>query len=325
MRICEKCKNKFKPSKGFINFCSTQCKHSNIASKESYQRGIETRMRNSFGQKKEFKVHCEICPKIFKVIEREKRHPERKKYFCSRSCANTRKYSQETKEKISKTFKKKTKKKQFCFSCSIEVQKGKYCIKCKKFSHYKIFFKKLNIQDANLLVANKKALKILKKEYFKNKSSSFDIFKKYKISNIFYFFKLNGISLRNNSEATKNAISTGRLDPTNFRYVRKNKNYKTGYHITWDNQKVFLRSSYEFRYAKELDFKKIKYEVEKFKIKYFDTQKNKYRYALPDFFIVSENKIVEIKSDWTLDKQNIKDKEKAYRKQGYNFELKILD
>lgn len=31
--------------------------------------------------------------------------------------------------------------------------------------------------------------------------------------------------------------------------------------------------------------------------------------------------IIEIKSSWTLDKQNMKDKMKAYKELGYNFKL----
>jgi hypothetical protein len=42
-----------------------------------------------FGEKKTFEVICESCDKPFNVIEREKLHPSREKYFCSRVCANS--------------------------------------------------------------------------------------------------------------------------------------------------------------------------------------------------------------------------------------------
>ena len=45
------------------------------------------------------------------------------------------------------------------------------------------------------------------------------------------------------------------------------------------------------------------------------------RRAIPDFYIPSKNLIVEIKSSFTLDKQNMIDKKKAYIEQGYNFKL----
>lgn len=53
--------------------------------------------------KKEFKVKCKNCGKIFTVIEEETKFPIKgDKYFCCRSCANTRHHSEETKQKISK-------------------------------------------------------------------------------------------------------------------------------------------------------------------------------------------------------------------------------
>ena len=98
-------------------------------------------------------------------------------------------------------------------------------------------------------------------------------------------------------------------------------NYKCGWHTTWNNKEVFLRSSFELDYAKELDEQKIDYEVEYFHIKYFDTKIQEYRCAIPDFYLPNTNTIVEIKSTWTLDKQNMIDKVKAYKDLGYNFKL----
>ena len=65
-------------------------------------------------------------------------------------------------------------------------------------------------------------------------------------------------------------------------------------------------------YAIELDNKQIDYEMEFLHIKYYDTQLNEYRCAIPDFYIPSRNEIVEIKSVYTLDIQNMKDKFKSY-------------
>ena len=58
--------------------------------------------------------------------------------------------------------------------------------------------------------------------------------------------------------------------------------------------------------------------METLRIKYFDTQQNEYRCAIPDFYIPSKNEIVEIKSSYTLDIQNMKDKFKSYKELGYN-------
>lgn len=110
----------------------------------------------------------------------------------------------------------------------------------------------------------------------------------------------------------------------NFLENRKQLNfegYRQQWHITWNNKEVFLRSTYELEYAKQLDEQQIDYEVEFKRIKYFDTQRQKYRCAIPDFYIPSQNLIVEIKSNWTLDKQNMIDKFKAYKELGYNCKL----
>lgn len=97
--------------------------------------------------------------------------------------------------------------------------------------------------------------------------------------------------------------------------------YKQQWHITWNNKKVFLRSSYELDYAKELDKQCIDYEVEYLHIKYWDSRTNEYRCAIPDFYLPKENMIIEIKSNYTLDKQNMIDKIKAYKDLGYEFKL----
>ena len=122
-------------------------------------------------------------------------------------------------------------------------------------------------------------------------------------------FNYLNIKTRNFSEATTNALLKGRM------------NNKEGWHITWNNKEVYLRSSFELDYANELDNKQINYEVEFFHIKYLDTQNNKFRCAIPDFYLPDTNTIVEIKSSWTLDKQNMIDKMKAYKDLGYNFKL----
>jgi DNA-directed RNA polymerase subunit RPC12/RpoP len=50
---------------------------------------------------KEFEVECKSCGKKIIVKERELKHPEKEKYFCSRSCANKREHSKETLNKMS--------------------------------------------------------------------------------------------------------------------------------------------------------------------------------------------------------------------------------
>lgn len=45
------------------------------------------------------------------------------------------------------------------------------------------------------------------------------------------------------------------------------------------------------------------------------------RYAIPDFYLIEQNTIVEIKSTFTLNIQEMKDKQQAYVKLGYQFKL----
>ena len=88
---------------------------------------------------------------------------------------------------------------------------------------------------------------------------------------------------------------------------------------------MFYRSSYELDYMRMMDDKKIKYRGENYlKFEYYDTQMKKMRIALPDFYLPETNTIVEIKSHWTYDKQNMIDRVAVYKKHGYSFKL-ILD
>ena len=93
-----------------------------------------------FGKIKEFKVVCFKCQKTFIVNEREFRFPEKKKYFCSRQCANSREKNEETKRKISEgvikslTLQGKQRIKNteyFCSVCGCKLDtKRKYCKNC---------------------------------------------------------------------------------------------------------------------------------------------------------------------------------------------------
>lgn len=135
-------------------------------------------------------------------------------------------------------------------------------------------------------------------------------------SNFHKILKTLDIQTRNLSEGQIFSLESGnRID---MPYVNS---YHDEYHKTWDNNIVYLRSSYETDYANILDDNKIHYEVESLKIKYFDTQLNKERIAIPDFYIRDKNLIVEIKSNFTLDIQNMKDKVISYKNNGYDFKL----
>jgi hypothetical protein len=130
---------------------------------------------------------------------------------------------------------------------------------------------------------------------------------------------LNSIEIekRTRSNSLINAYKNGRCElPKSL-----NNSYKCGYYTTWEGKKVFLRSSYEFDYAEHLDKERIRYNVENLRFQYWDSQLLKNRIAIPDFHIIDFNIIVEIKSDYTLNLINMKDKKMCYENAGYELVL----
>lgn len=51
-----------------------------------------------YGKVKKFKVNCHKCNLEFEVKERSKLFPKKKKYYCSRSCANSRNWTEDDKK-----------------------------------------------------------------------------------------------------------------------------------------------------------------------------------------------------------------------------------
>lgn len=88
-------------------------------------------------------------------------------------------------------------------------------------------------------------------------------------------------------------------------------------------KRCFYRSSYELEYAQQLDEQQVDYNMENLRILYWDSQLLKQRVAIPDFYLPESNTIVEIKSNWTYNKQNIEDKVKSYKEHGYNCKLML--
>ena len=97
--------------------------------------------------------------------------------------------------------------------------------------------------------------------------------------------------------------------------------YHRGYHDTWCGTRVFYRSSYELEYCYLLDKQQTIYEMESLRIPYWDSQLQKERIAIPDFYLKETNTIVEVKSFYTYNKQNMIDRLKQYQALGYNFKL----
>ena len=293
VRICENCGKEHDGSYGTGRFCCKECARS-FSTKNS---------------KKELKeVKCIDCGKTILVGKRS--NPN--KCRC---------------DECNKKLNKKTVNYLFCPICGRKHKKG---IKCENE-----FCNKHHINQFNNLIKyfgfNKDKLGTAEVEYeflrirekiynlyWNNHLNTSEIAKIYNYpggSNLIKIFKYLDIPTKTYKESNIESYLLGKTKISNV------KKYSFGWHTTWDNKEVFLRSSYENDYANELDENKIKYEVESLRIKYFNTNLNEYHCAIPDFYLPETNTIVEIKSNWTLDIQEMKDKVKAYKDLGYNFKL----
>ena len=239
----------------------------------------------------------------------------------------------ETREKIRQSLKnhyREHRKEKFCKLCgriiSVDRRKSKYCSdECRIKSNQVLSLIKYFEFDSSVIGTNRvfnewdRVKRTLEELYWKEEKTSAEICKMFGYPNsgnlTSKIFKYLEIKPKTAQEAVylnfKNGIST---PPSNNTYIR-------GWHTTWDNNRVYLRSSYEFEFAKQLDRLRTHYTVEEFRIEYFDTVKNCKRIAIPDFYISKENLIVEVKSNYTLDIQNMIDKAREYRAQEYNFLL----
>jgi len=286
--------------------------------------------------------HCIICNHPLSYYKRKSR-------FCGSSCSaiynnKHRKYnpSKDNRKKVIKCAKcnqeikvnLRASKKTLCKNCKKDRRK-QICKICGQLIHprpdicrkHQLFFRlikyhgfdKSKIGTIGVYEEFDRIRNKLIEEYWDKHISVPQLMKQYgyynNVRNFSMVFNYLNIQQRNLGQAVSNSYLNGRK-VTGCPYP-----YKRGWHTTWDNKQVFYRSSYELKYAEELDEQKIEYEMEKLRILYWDTQLLKQRVAIPDFYLPKKNKIVEMKSPWTLDEQNMKDKEKAYKEHGYDFEL----
>lgn len=277
---------------------------------------------------------CQYCGNI---IPYEKRFNK----ACSRSCAasisnlNRPPKSKKEKEKISKSLKvyykiEKPKKIKYCNWCGAEKGKCEHPEICKKHQLFKSLnkfgFDLSKIGTSKINNEFNRVKNIIENFYINTGATEEALQNTFNYTsgaaNFHKILKSLGIKTRTFSESQKFAIlNNHRSVCTNNTEHSMFIGCQQGWYKTWNNKEVYLRSSYEFEYAKYLDNLKIDYQVEDLRIKYFDTQKNSYHVAIPDFYIPEINTIIEIKSVFTLDVQNMKDKVKAYKDQGYNFKL----
>lgn len=157
-------------------------------------------------------------------------------------------------------------------------------------------------------------------EYHIKCESMLTIMKKFNIPSsrtMDIIFRLFDIEARSFSESNRLAIATNRS------IMPSNTTYKHIFHKSWFGETFCLRSSYEEDYAKSLDLTQTKYFVEHLRIKYFNKQENRYRIAIPDFYLPDTNTIVEVKSTYWLNVEEMTDKKEAYLNLGYKFKLNL--
>lgn len=306
-----------------------------------------TREKRKLKDIEDYGANPKLCPCCNNPIPFEKR----KNKFCSQSCAAT--YTNKLRDKktidkqrktLQNTIIKKlkdqnipyeikngkisTKKIKYCKSCGSPIGECLHPEICAKYKSFKMLskfgFDMTKVGTTDVYEEYDRTRELIQEEY-KNFIDDKTLREKYNYTsgtaNFHKILKMLSIKTRTLKEAQKKLFLLGKNTlPT----PSKKFKYKNGWHTTWDNKKVFLRSSFEFDYAKLLDDNQINYEVENLRIQYFDSQRNEYRCAIPDFYIVNENKIVEIKSKYTLNILNMKDKFKKYKELGYNTSL-ILD
>ena len=252
------------------------------------------------GRKKPMKVHCNDCGEDFEIT------PEHHLKYNNGGCPNCHNYRIVKCSKCGKEMKVDRHVDLngtiYCDECSHKYKQIRKNIKNKyKFNCCKICGRPLNDKlkcDNEFCQTNhyKTILILIDRFGFdKNKLGTIDVEDEFnRVRNLIYdmywikhmssteicklcgyksvhtlvnsLFKKLGILPKSLSQTSRENLEMGRRNIQN-----KPVNFKRYYHITWENNEVVFRSSYELDYANELDMKKIKYCYEKLSIKYFDS------------------------------------------------------
>lgn len=133
---CVNCDLEFESKSKTKKFCSVKCSCSyNNKRKENTSKKSEVKEKlrkkaleqydKKYGALKKFDVNCKCCGAIVVVEEREKQFPKKDKYFCSKSCSNTRRHTSETKSKISNSLHGTGNKDVFitCKQCNVKFER----------------------------------------------------------------------------------------------------------------------------------------------------------------------------------------------------------
>ena len=241
--------------------------------------------------------------------------------FCSRSCSasynNVRRERKPwTEEQHQKNRKVQREVKAHCSYCGKELREGERfaCKECQEYIRFQKLPNRLGFSDGTPKERYEAALSYIQDLYLSGEST-LTLEKKLGIAKETIWYNLKKLECtRNFQDSQKEAILQGRKA-----FSEGNPRYIHGWHTSWEGFEGFYRSSYELQYAQELDEQKISYRIEYIPTFtwYWDSKKQERRIAKPDFYLPDTNEIVEIKSSWTYDEQNMRDKFKAYRERGF--------
>lgn len=305
-KLCKHCKNPLPWEKRKNEYCSGSCAASEnnkgvvrntIGNVENLSLGWKKRVRNVSEEKvKELKTNGDE-----KLVIRSDRHNDRISRHTDYSLVEIHPGQ--------------------CFICGSYDCESDFCKK-HNFQQLMGFVKHLGF-DSTAIGTNKvfeefsRVRNLIYDLYWNQNLSCAEIGEKFSYpgnSSITKVFEHLEIPRKSFEESTRNAIHKGKLIPGGGGLADK---LHQEWHTTWTGEDVFLRSSYETDYANWLDENQISYSVEELRIEYYDSQQDKTRIAIPDFYISSTNEIIEIKSDYTLDIQEMLDKFEAYKNKGY--------
>ena len=234
----------------------------------------------------EYLKNPKFCPNpdCNNIIPFEKRF---NKYCCQSCAAHTVNLSRPAPSdaqrlKVSQTLKAKNRAKiKRCKYCGLPKREGDHFV-CKKLSKLlrtmiKFGFDTTKLGTIKAVSEFYRIKDVIENFYEKNAASYEALINSFNYTsgsaNFLKILKSLDIKVLSHSEAAIKYLLSDRANSNKIN--SSNYNYKDEWHTTWNNKKVYLRSSYETDFANELDECKIDYEVESLRIKYFDTQKEK--------------------------------------------------
>lgn len=327
---CEQCGKQFMRLKRDVRKVAVGIKNGMFCSSECSRQHQTTSIKTT----------CSHCSKEIIITKNVYEKSETKHFFCNHSCSASysnshRIITDEHKENISNTTRKKYKEKTGFSSSKEKKQAERVCKICGQniCQHPEICKSNFlrNIINLKKIGFNLEVIgtKDIYQEYYRIQRQIFELYHIKQLSilelqNLYeiksertleLLFKFLKIETRDKSTAQVLAVLNGKNTIPNCNH------YKYGWHTSWENKEYFYRSSYEEDYMNELDKNKISYDGEIFRIPYFNTDKNTWCVAIPDIYLPDTKTIVEIKSNYTYDKQEMIDKSNEYKRLGFNFKL----